>query len=118
MIETNFQEKDKIESSVINNNFKTIKGEGTDQLFIFGEPPSVVASSVFQTAFPYRDNTLAIYIGGLRQVRGTDYIETLINVGDPFPQRITFLTTPGTNLTGPDDDPSNRLRVDYMRGDL
>jgi len=118
MIETGFQPKAKIESAVLNENFQTIKGEGTDVLFLFGEPPSFVTTAVFQTAYPFRDNTLSVYIAGLRLVKSVDYLETKINVGDAFPQRITFLTSPGTILTGPDSDVSNRLRINYMRGDL
>jgi len=118
MIETGFQPKTKIESAVLNENFQNIKGEGPDQLFVFGEPPSFVTNAVFQVAYPYRDGTLCVHVGGLRKTKTIDYLETKINPGDPFPQRITFLTSPGITLTGPDSDTSNRLRVDFMRGDL
>lgn len=126
-IKEGFTTKEKLASADLNTNFKGLKGtHASDNIFVYNETPANVTTGVFQTAYPYLPTTLRVYlgqtvstveIGMTRQVRNKDYQETKIDVGDSFPQRITFLTSPGSGLDSPDVS-GNEVRCDYTRADL
>lgn len=117
-IRTDFESKEKLLASDLNDAFGSIKNETIgEELFQYNEAPTYAGvTGQFRTAFAYKPVSLQIYIGKLRQVRNLDYQES----EDPSasqPTKFIFLTSPGVSATDPDDT-GNEIRVDYLRSDI
>lgn len=71
--------------------------------FVSDEAPTGAVDGVnllYTTAFPYRKNTVEVFLNGVRMIRGTDFIEGLQS------QQITFTDAP---------DLGGIIRVNYTR---
>ena len=98
-----------VKSSEVNNNFKILQGMAADTatpLFIYGENLTGQINgilSAFITAYYFRDNSICVYVDGLKLVRTTHYAEnTALKT-----ITLTFVPIVGQTLT-----------VDYIRVNL